>query len=438
MVARIRATAAELGAKAAGPRDQPWRRGERPVTNRPSPGAAGGGRGGGQWSDQRGSRWAPGLLAASAMLVIAGCGSGRERGGPRPPGADGWQHGLFREAPGRSCLAGKSQAQLAGLRFWAEQVNASGGLYVRAMHTTMPVRIVALDDRSSISLAGQDYLDLVQQRHVNVLVSDYGALLTSPAVPIAQQNGVYLFDPTATDPEFFTTSIFGNWGQRHAAMAVRPQRRYVVLGARAGLRRSICWACGKIVILYDTSPFGPSRNPTACSRLYPGYGITPDLRCCRSTARRCPLPAGAAGNAAKRRDGRHGLFQAACHARGPAPGRGGRGFRLRPGSTSRSSSSSRCASRLAFRMVFTVNAGSALAQLETSLPGCALAGTYTYLAPPFSAYPHITAGLAAAQFQQRFLARRGACDLAGDVAGKRSPAIRPGWWCSRSSPGLRD
>jgi branched-chain amino acid transport system substrate-binding protein len=350
----------------------------------------------------RGIRWAQGLLAASAMLVIAGCGSGP--GGATAHGRRELTVGTLFASTGP--FAALSQAQLAGLRFWAEQVNASGGLYVRAMHATMPVRIVALDDLSSISRAGQEYLDLVQQRHVNVLVSDYGSLLTSPAVPIAQQNGVYLFDPTATDPEFFTTSIFGN-GASDMVMAAAPSDG--VLSAE--LARAIhLLGVRKIVVLYDTSPFAESQSNGLQQALI-GYGITPIamLPVDSSTLSGATGAAGNSGAVTATDYSKQLATLAALHPDavievGYVPDDLAFFQQL-------------AARHDGFRMVFTVNAGLALAQLEASLPRCALAGTYTFLPPPFRAYPHVSAGLTTAQFQQRFLARRGTSGPARDVAG---------------------
>lgn len=107
-------------------------------------------------------------------------------------------------------FSGSSLAQFAGLHFWVNTVNAQGGVYVKAYHKKIRVKIVAYDDQSQTSLASQEYTKLITQDRVNVAISDFGSVLTSVGVPVAQENGALLFDPTATTPSFFTESIFGN------------------------------------------------------------------------------------------------------------------------------------------------------------------------------------------------------------------------------------
>ncbi len=107
-------------------------------------------------------------------------------------------------------FSASSEAQFAGLQFWIHTVNAQGGLYVKAYHKKLPVKLTAYDDQSQTSLASQEYSQLITQDRVDVTVADFGSVLTSVGVPVAQENGSLLFDPTATTPSFFTESIFGN------------------------------------------------------------------------------------------------------------------------------------------------------------------------------------------------------------------------------------
>ena len=166
----------------------------------------------------------------------------------------------------------------------------------------------------------------------------------------------------------------------------------------------------KIVILYDTSPFAESQSNGLQQALL-GYGITP-IAMLPVDSSTLSSAAGAAGNTGAVTATEYSKQLATLAALHPDAV-------VEVGYVQDDIAflQQLAASHAAFRMVFTVNAGSALAQLQASLPRCALAGTYTYLAPPFTAYPHVSAGLAAAQFQQRFLAQRGASGLAGDVAG---------------------
>ncbi len=342
------------------------------------------------------------LLILGVILGIAACGSGPDSSAPaggRPELTVGTLYA------GVGAFAEPSQAQLAGLRFWTDEVNASGGMYVRAWRRRMPVRVVALDDQGSVSTAAQEYLDLVQQRHVDVLVSDYGSLLTSPAVPIAQQNNVYLFDPTATDPNFFTTSIFGN-GDSDALMVGDPSDS-VLPGELAGAIHKL--GVSKIAILYDTSPFAESQSASFQNSLL-GEGITPVAVLPVSSP--TSNAAGAGGSASIGTTTNYSKQLAALSPLHP-------GAVVEIGYTQDDISFMRqlAARHASYRVVFTDNAGTALSQLEASVPRCELAGTYTYLAPPLLAYQHVDAGLTTSQFQRQFLAHPGTSGAAAaDVA----------------------
>ncbi len=328
------------------------------------------------------------MPAAFLILGIAACGPGPDSSAPAAGHPELTVGTLY---AGVGAFAEPSQAQLAGLRFWADEVNASGGVYVRALRRRMPARIVALDDQGSVSTAAQEYLDLVQQRHVDVLVSDYGSLLTSPAVPIAQQNNVYLFDPTATDPNFFTTSIFGN-GDSDALMVGDPSDS-VLPGELASAMQKL--GVSRIAILYDTSPFAESQSAGLQNYLL-GEGITPVAALPVSSP---SSNAAGAGGSASIETTDYSKQLAALSALHPDAV-------VEIGYTEDDISLMRqlAVSHASYRMVFTDNAGTALSQLEASVPRCALAGTYTYLAPPLLAYQHVTAGLTTSQFQREFLA----------------------------------
>lgn len=101
-------------------------------------------------------------------------------------------------------FASSSVPQYDGLKFWASQVNKEGGLYVKAFHKKIPVKLIAYDDQSDTSTAATLYNQLITRDHVNVLVSDFGSVLTSVAVPLAKVHKIMLFDVTGTAAKFFT------------------------------------------------------------------------------------------------------------------------------------------------------------------------------------------------------------------------------------------
>lgn len=102
-------------------------------------------------------------------------------------------------------FATSSKSQLQGLKFWVDEVNRAGGAYVRAYHRRIPVKLITYNDRSSTTTAATLYNQLITQDHVNILAADFGSVLTSVAVPIAQEHRMLLFDQTGTGATFFST-----------------------------------------------------------------------------------------------------------------------------------------------------------------------------------------------------------------------------------------
>lgn len=92
----------------------------------------------------------------------------------------------------------------SGLKLWVEQKNADGGVYVKAFDRKVPIKLVAYDDQSNTATASTLYNQLITQDKVDILVADSGSVLTAPAVAIARDHKVFLFDQTGTGASFFT------------------------------------------------------------------------------------------------------------------------------------------------------------------------------------------------------------------------------------------
>ena len=82
--------------------------------------------------------------------------------------------------------------------------NADGGVYVKAFDKKLPVKLVAYDDQSNTATASTLYNQLVTQDKVDLLVADSGSVLTAPAVTIARDRKMFLFDQTGTGASFFS------------------------------------------------------------------------------------------------------------------------------------------------------------------------------------------------------------------------------------------
>src|ERR1700751_1487118 len=97
-----------------------------------------------------------------------------------------------------------SMPVFTGLKIWADQKNAEGGVYVKAFDKKIPGKLVAYDDQSNTATASTRYNQLITQDKVDLLVADSGSVLTAPAVAIARDHKMFLFDQTGTGASFFS------------------------------------------------------------------------------------------------------------------------------------------------------------------------------------------------------------------------------------------
>src|ERR1700693_1656335 len=91
-----------------------------------------------------------------------------------------------------------SMPVFSALKLWADLKNAEGGAYVKAFDKKIPIKLVAYDDQSNTATASTLYNQLVTQDKVDLLVADSGSVLTAPAVAIARDHKMFLFDQTGT------------------------------------------------------------------------------------------------------------------------------------------------------------------------------------------------------------------------------------------------
>ncbi len=207
----------------------------------------------------RGARAMAFVAAAFALtLVLAGCGAGGAGGVPKEITV-----GTLYASQG--AFAVSSMPQYQGLQFWADQVNKDGGAMIKAYNKKIPVKIVAYNDNSTTATASTLYNQLITQNKVNVLVADFGSVLTSVAVPIAKNNKMLLFDPTGTGASFFTAD------NPYLVLTSLPSSG-IWPTSLAGflLDRKIA----KIAVVYAANDFDQSQAETLKSKLGDG-GVTP-------------------------------------------------------------------------------------------------------------------------------------------------------------------
>src|ERR1700744_5526281 len=92
----------------------------------------------------------------------------------------------------------------SSLKLWVDLKNADGGVYVKAFDKKLPVKLVAYDNQSNTATASTLYNQLITQDKVDLLAADSGSVLTAPAVAIARDRKVFLFDQTGTGASFFS------------------------------------------------------------------------------------------------------------------------------------------------------------------------------------------------------------------------------------------
>lgn len=151
---------------------------------------------------------------------------------------------------GSGPLAPLSLSVYSGLKYWAESANAAGGVYVKAYAKKVPVKLVAYDDLGNPATAGSFYNRLITQDKVDILVADSTSILTAPAVELAKNHKVFLFNQSGTGDNFFTKE------NRYIALTSDPVAsefpRYLINflkndGSKLGIK--------KIALIYATNDF---------------------------------------------------------------------------------------------------------------------------------------------------------------------------------------
>jgi branched-chain amino acid transport system substrate-binding protein len=137
-----------------------------------------------------------------------------------------------------------------GLKLWAEQKNVEGGVYVKAFDKKLPIHLVSYDDQSNTATASTLYSQLVTQDKVDLLVSDSGSILTAPAVTIAQDHKMFLFDQNGSAASFFSKDnpYIGLVGAPVSTALSRRVADFIIQdGAALGIKR--------VALLYATNEF---------------------------------------------------------------------------------------------------------------------------------------------------------------------------------------
>jgi len=136
---------------------------------------------------------------------------------------------------------------------------------VKAFNKKIPVKITAYDDQSSTSTATTLYNQLITQNKVDILVSDFGSVLTSVAVPLAAEHHMLLIDPTGSGANFFTqkTDYLAEVSLPASSVWPEPLGQFL-------LDHKI----KRVAIIYGSNDFDASQGETLKSLLEKG-GVNP-------------------------------------------------------------------------------------------------------------------------------------------------------------------
>ncbi|MBI2090255.1 MAG: ABC transporter substrate-binding protein [Deltaproteobacteria bacterium] len=95
-------------------------------------------------------------------------------------------------------LSGKFRIQgeqvLRGVQLWVAYVNQKGGLYIRQRAQSLPVELIAYDDRSKIDRAKDNVVRLLKEDRLDFLFGPYASHLTMAVAPIAESEKKILWN----------------------------------------------------------------------------------------------------------------------------------------------------------------------------------------------------------------------------------------------------
>ncbi len=304
------------------------------------------------------------LKAAAAAVALAAASFGAHAAGAPAE----IKIGTLYASTGGFAVA--SQGQFEGLKFWADAVNKDGGVYVKAYGKKIPVKIVAYDDQSSTSTATTLYNQLITQDKVDVLVADFGSVLTSVAVPLAAEHHMLLIDPTGSGANFFTKKT-----DYLADVSIPASTVWPVPLAQYLLKQHI----KRVAIVYDGNDFDASQAETMKAQLAKG-GVTPVYY-----------------HAVPTSESNYTVLLHTIKATNPDAVLE---FGYPPNDIAFLRALSQ--SGLHFNMTFTIFPGQLLALMEKNVGVGGLAYTYTYPTPPLVRYDKVSYGMNTAQFVKAF------------------------------------
>ena len=310
------------------------------------------------------------LVSSAAMLAVSLIGAGAPHAGAAATSSNVITIGTLYASSGQ--FATSSMPEYQGLEFWAHHVDATGGVYVKATGKKEQVKIVSYNDESSTTTATTLYSRLITQNHVNMLVADFGSVLTANAVPIAKEHHVVLWDQSGSGTTFFTQP----GGDHYIVLTSIQSSQYWPDSLSSYIEHN---HLKRIAIVYGENDFTGAQNTTLVSNLKKA-GIKPVYD--------APVPTTTTT---------FSTILTSMEATQPQmivelgyPNNDTAFFQALKTDTANKAK------------VFTVFPGQQEAQFERQIGKSELAGTYTYLAPPLLNVKNVNYGMTLPQFKSAF------------------------------------
>jgi branched-chain amino acid transport system substrate-binding protein len=93
---------------------------------------------------------------------------------------------------------GAGMTQIPNYNMWVEEINAKGGIFVKAYDKRLPVELVIYDDKSDIGTAVKLVEKLVLEDKVDLLLPPWGTAMHFAVGPVANKYGYPLIGPTVS------------------------------------------------------------------------------------------------------------------------------------------------------------------------------------------------------------------------------------------------
>lgn len=136
------------------------------------------------------TKWVAWLSCLVLVLsLLAGCGSSADNTTTQGDhkGADKQEIKIGLTVSTTGSYAFASQQGMKGIEIWADHVNEQGGIYVKELDKTLPVKLVYYEDRSDKQQVTKLYEKLINEDKVDMLIAPFGSTLTAAAATVTEK-----------------------------------------------------------------------------------------------------------------------------------------------------------------------------------------------------------------------------------------------------------